>query len=170
VERSAARRRLKSYRKIIRDLHFGWISRSKRLRSAIQPSRAALRRTRKPPWRFDLSRLYLRALRQNFRDVPHAGEWLSTVAHDNGVEEVTSMSTRLRHLLAGVALLGFVAVTACQQRQEGENTGADTLTTTDTTMMAPPPPPPSPTDTGMGMGADTSMTRDTSMGHDTSGM
>jgi hypothetical protein len=66
------------------------------------------------------------------------------------------MSTRLRHVLVALLVVGFAGTIGCQKRTETGGTEADT------TMMTPPPPPPP-----SGAGADTSMMgADTSMAHD----
>jgi hypothetical protein len=67
------------------------------------------------------------------------------------------MSTRLRHVLVSLVLVGLAGTLGCKKPggEEG-GTGADTLMVNDTTSMAPPAPPEAaPADTGMsGMSGD----------------
>lgn len=60
------------------------------------------------------------------------------------------MSTRLRHVLVSLVLVGLAGTLGCKKTggEEG-GTGADTLTVNDTMSMAPPPSEAAPADTGM---------------------
>ncbi len=69
------------------------------------------------------------------------------------------MSTRLRHVLVGLVLVGLAGTLGCKKQSEvGEGTGADTLMVNDTTTMAPPPE--------AATGAETEMSSDSMMSHD----
>jgi hypothetical protein len=71
------------------------------------------------------------------------------------------MSTTLRHVLVGLALVGFAGTIGCQKKAETGGGGADTTMMQDTTTMTPPPaPPPTTTPSESMPGADTSMAHD----------